>query len=242
VVVDRSAADGTTEIRAIFARYEGVRGDDVLDLLGQDAPARTLEACGGTGPRGFLDPSASVELIDVGDVSVRLAGASATLVPTTFPDIGSMVAGVHYADATTLPVARPDADEYRVFVEGTGTVPPFDALTVAPLSPEGIRIAGEPIENVPVVLRGEDLVLQWEPIDPRETIEIVVRVEGRTARCRASDDGAFRIPGPVLLGLSPSDEAELRIRRVRYEPFDAPTFDEGWLRLTAGRTATFALR
>ncbi len=108
-------ADGAL-ITAAFARYQGLAEGEVLPLLGTSARVDT-DACmlvdGAVEGPGLLIPGSgsTVELIDAGTVEVGLAGstiATTRLVPRTFPDVASVMAGVFYAGEATLPLGGHD--------------------------------------------------------------------------------------------------------------------------------------
>lgn len=246
--VERSEGAGRTVLRAAFARYHGVEGDAVLDLLGSGSPAE-LGTC------AFVDAAedpiasdAEVELLDVGALSVSLADAETRLSPSTFPDLASVLVGVFYAGDAALPLPEAEVDEYRFSAEGGDEVGAFDVVVPAPAAPSGLALIGADGTSAALhgdlaeITRAGALELTWDGEDPRDYVELELDAAGQTLACTARDVGSLRIPHEELALLDPDGEARLVVRRVRVSPFDVSGIDVAFARIVAVRTQPLAIR
>lgn len=249
--VERSAVDGTgrTVLRAAFARYQGIDGNSVMQLLGTRSAAE-VGACALVDPADELGAEdADVELLDVGALRVAVADTEASLSPRTFPDLASVLAGVFYAGDAPLAMPEPEVDEYRFVADGGVEVGAFDVSVPAPSDPSGVRLvgadgtfAGLDGARLTEVTRAGALTLQWDAEDPRDLMEIEVSSGVQTLACLAHDEGAFRIAATDVSLLAPDAEARLVVRRVRVTPFDAVGIDAAFARVAAARSFPLAVR
>jgi hypothetical protein len=237
-------ADGAL-ITAAFARYQGLSEGDVLPLIGTSARAE-LDACVlvddalSADAIAAFDPAASdVELIDAGTVEVRLADVTTRLVPRTFPDVASVMAGVFYAGEATLPLPSQD-DAYVLRSAGSGQVGAFE-LSLASPSEVTVVVFGD---DDGAVARDRMLEFSWLPgaTADGDVVEIELASRGGTLACRATDDGSFRIEPSVLANLAADSDAELLVRRVRTRSFTAEGLDSAYARLAITRTERVVVR
>ncbi len=236
-----SADAPPAQLGAAFARYQGLSGDAVVGLLG-GRPAGGLDACGaaGTAPETLGAADASVELLDVGVISVRVRDAEARLVPRTFPELARVAAGFFYAGDAALGTVRADLDVYTFRAEGSAELPGFEVAVPAPGELLEVRVDGVPVHEGAeaagaLITRDHDLELAWEGLDPRDQVEIELVSEGASVICRARDDGGFRVPAAALAPLAADAGARLVMRRVRVQPFDAAGVDAAYVRVASTR-------
>jgi len=243
VQVEREAGEDDPDVAtpravlgAAFARYRGLDGRAVIELLGGRAVPVGACALAGADGAAFAAPEAEVELMDVGDLEVRVAGTRTRLVPRAFPDLAGLVSGAFYAEDATLGPAVAEVDEYVVRADGSEAVPPFEVVVVAPPGFSEVMVDGVEAGAVDGLTRGEDVELAWDGGDPRDRVEIDVAAGGDVLQCVARDDGAFRVPGALLAELQGDEEARLVFRRVRQQTFDAEGVDTAWVSVATSRT------
>jgi hypothetical protein len=233
------------QLGAAFARYRGLSGDAVVGLLGGRA-AGALDACGAPDaePEARGEAGASVDLLDVGVIEVRVGDAEARLVPRTFPELARVAAGFFYAGDATLGEVRADLDVYTFRAEGSRELPGFEVAVPAPGALGEVRVDGELARETERVgiLRDRDLEFTWEGLDPRDQIELELVSEGASVLCRARDDGSFRVPAASLGTLAPDAGARLVMRRVRVQPFDAAGVDVAYVRVATTRVFDAVVR
>jgi hypothetical protein len=163
-----------------------------------------------------------VDLLDAGRLEVQVEGDEAPLSARTFPELGSFVAGVFYAEDVQLPRAEPEEDEYRIVASGSEQVPAFDVVVVAPSAPSGVMVDGTRADGSATLPRNRAASLTWNAGDPRDRIDIRLTAGGKLLECTVRDDGSFRMGRDVLSELDADEQARLMLRRVRAQRFDVP--------------------
>lgn len=191
----------------------------------------------------------SIELIDVGDVTMRPLAAlgaipaadtpSMPLAARAFPDVGDLVSGVFYTsrDAQSdLPAGVTYA------VEGTGStlVDRFSIEADAPLAPADVRIGDALLREGVVIPEGAPTAVRWQapPAASRgrylmDLVIIDVRGEGQPAvRCAFRDEGEAVLPAAALRTTSSGagSAATIAFHRIRRRVFAASGVDSGELR------------
>jgi hypothetical protein len=229
---------------AAFAQYRGVDGRAVVALLGGQ-PIDT-EQCRVVGADlGGLDSvddfaGGQVELFDVGELEVGVAGTRARMLPRTFPDLAGSVTGAFYAEDATLAVVQPEQDEY--VIRGNGERAGFEVLLVAPPGLQDLLVDGDRAVDVTELTRGLDIAIRWEAGDPRDRIEVALQAAGVELQCAARDDGHFVVPGELTTWLDADEGAGFLLRRVRREPFEAMDFDAAWASVATTQELRVSLR
>ena len=245
VRIDRDSEAELSGARAVlgaaFAQYRGLDGRDVLALLGSHSAE--IETCRVQGMEegAFATPDAEVELIDAGELEVRVAGTRTELFARTFPDLAGMVGGVFYAEDATLAPARADVDEYVVAASGR-ELPSFEVVAVAPPGLTEVLVDGAAAEDGVSIERGFDVTFEWDAGDPRDRVEIEIAAAGQVVECAARDDGSFRLDGQTLAWLGADEEARVVVSRVRTQPFDVAGLDAAWVSVASSRTLRAAVR
>lgn len=245
VQVERQGSKGMPELsepravlNAVFARYSGLEGQDALQLLGVAQRGPETDECALLGAKDPLypGPDAQVELLDVGKIDVRVAGSDAQLTPRMFPELGSLVSGVFYAEDAELAQTRADVDEYHIVASGGARVAPFEVVGVGPPAPAGVVVGGFSAKDKPTVVRSRALEIVWDPGDPRDRIDLQLASGSQAIACVAHDDGLLQVPADLMAQLDPDTTARLVMKRVRVQPFDAPGIDVAWADLISTRT------
>lgn len=194
------------------------------------------------GSRGFEAVRGGLELLDVGDVILRVRdnsseaadgqGADLWLAPRAFPDVGEVVSGVFY---TSPDASQPIPVPARYAVSGTGSTSadPFVLELSAPAALDGLTIDGsslprsraisdpglEPPQAEPslVVRPGRDLVLAWSPAVGASDLVYVDIGGAEPHRCTFIDDGHAILPGALIDAdpKAPTSELQLSVHRFR---------------------------
>ncbi|HEY3816168.1 MAG TPA: hypothetical protein VGL81_03305 [Polyangiaceae bacterium] len=216
----RVAAPATVDdaLRAIGAALElPARGTcaSVHTLAGESAPS---------------DVSPSVELVDVGAVSLETNGVETRLTPRQLPDVTDVVTGFVYARSPD-PALLPAAAKYVVHVAGGIGVMPFDAVAMAPVDPVSIRLAGED-ERAGVVVTSSALELTWTPDGSDDVVYVDIRPSG--VRCVFEDGGRSSLPAALF-----EDDGTIVLHRLRREALGVPGTDSGEIRFDFARSVSY---
>jgi len=175
VLVERVvAADGAaqTYVSAKFMRL-GTPADPELAerMVGStlDLPevgtCRRLAADRMSGKTPALGSLGAIELIDVGDVTLRTGPSAMTLAARAFPDVGDLVSGMFYTsrDSTSdLPVGA----TYLLEGSGSGAVERFAIEAEAPAAPEDVRVGDVALGEGPVIGASTSALLHWRAAEP----------------------------------------------------------------------------
>jgi hypothetical protein len=246
-----------TNVDAVFARYQGLAADDVLELLGTPARSTPLSGCrwDASAVPDLLPADAVVDLLDVGVLNAEIGNEPMVLRGRLFPAVQSLLAGTIYAERLPLPVPLDEGQEIRIFGTGSGSVGPLEITLPAPAAPGGVQVGGVRLADHPgaddgavnytdeiTVDRSKHLWVLWDPGDPRDRIEIELRAGGRHLRCGTTDDGSFQVRMEALSAMPVDEAAQMTIARVRREALDVAGIDEAWARLVSRRAAFVALR
>ncbi len=238
VLVDRVAADGATQtnVSAKFMRLSGAADPEAAErIVGSrldlpptgDCVVLTDEDADGSA----IASLGSIELLDVGDVTLRAGGSPLALAPRAFPDVGALVSGVVYTsrDAQT---ELPAPATYVLETTGSQALDAFALEAEAPSAPEDVRIAGEELDpaHPAVILEGNGVSVRWRaaPTSHDELIYVDVAspTNGAAVRCAFNDTGEAVIPASLLrtdtFGRLPAT-ASVGVHRVRLGSFGLST-------------------
>ncbi len=241
------AAAPKVMVNGVFARHAGVERDEVLRILNLpntlDSVTRELVegACVVT-VRDYGDANigqrdgAFVDLIDAGDLQIRLDGIDRLLRRRTFPDIFPMVSGLTYEGE--LPNLRDIHSLGRVSIESHGSheIGNFGASVTAPPIPRLLEVGGSHITtDYASIDWSTDLDIKWQVQNPDPSqspvfveIKVVQLDQSASLHCRVPDKGSAGINLAELAPLAnqADDDAtiSLVVRRVRRTHFMAPKF------------------
>lgn len=235
----RFAREVRFEGQGHFARYAVIDADRVPTILGiADDEQTPLDSCRVVDSAEELDraltsvdPTAEVQLLDAGRVTVKGPVDDIALVAKHYPELTPYVAGVVYGSEEALPLTFEPGAVYEVVGAGGEEIGPFEAQVQAPRA--------FPSLDVPIYRRGSDLDLRWseagEVSDPMLiTISWSSREGAREVRCRVRDDGSFIVAHELLAAMPPANRmalAEVSAVRTRRVPLAAPGASRGWLLL-----------
>jgi hypothetical protein len=249
VLVERSATEGgivQTNVSAKFMRLssgadpdlaERVVGGSWLDL---PAPGEcTIIAPFGAAEEPALSGLGSIELLDVGDLTIQAGSKAIPLAARAFPDVGALVSGVFYTSRD----ARSDLPapaRYVLESNGSGTLDRFAIEADAPAAPEDVRVGDVSLADGVVLEEGTGALVHWRAgqTEAHKSEADVVYVDlttpsGTGIRCSYNDTGEGAIPaslvGSKTWGALPAS-ATISVHRVRQGSFTAAGIDEGDLR------------
>lgn len=258
VLVERSTADGAapqTNVSAKFMRLSATADPDLVErVVGStfDRPSTgecaAMSAFGGDEPAAGLSALGSIELLDVGDVTVRtrsLGGTEAEdnqempLAARAFPDVGDLVFGVFYTSrdaASDLPAPA----RYAFETSGSALLDRFAFEAEAPPGIEEIRIDEDDLADGVDLVEGSSAALSWaaDASHAQASADDLVIVDlsaasGAIVRCTFKDEGHGVIPGAFLraeaLGPLPAS-LTITVHRVREASFSATGMDLGEVR------------
>jgi hypothetical protein len=178
-----------------------------------------------------------IELVDVGDVALRIRGGAdpgAPVVPSmplaarAFPDVGDLVSGVFYTSRDAESDLPADA---TYALEGTGSaqIDRFSIEAEAPPAPEDVRVGDAPLREGIALAPGAASTVQWRPATPAagargDLVVIDVRdASGAVVRCAFKDEeGNATLPASALHGAAPGgpiDTASIAFHRIRRRSF-----------------------
>lgn len=189
VFVERAEGVGSirTNVSAKFfyASAEEVGAAD--ELVGFDVPRPPVGECVTLLDASMLDvPEVSIDLLDVGDVSLRVPGSTrdAWLSARAFPDVGDLVSGVFYT-SPDRELGLPAPGEYRITVGciddecSSRTVADVELAASAPVGPSGVSAQLD---------RAGDLEVVWEVASDDVEVFVDVLTE-RPLRCSVGSAG-----------------------------------------------------
>lgn len=254
--LERNVGSDDEQVRlsasAKVARFRGIDGDGLLKLLG--AELRDLESCGAA---SALDPgvsaSAQVDLLSVGNITVRLGDTQHSLAPRLFPALATTAAGWFYAGGVELPAQLGGNEEFVLSAPGEAGDGKFEVLGATPSEVQGLTLSGVQLDadaSSPIALgtsrvelrRGEAAELSWEPEAAGDRIELEIFSGGTAIACAARDDGQFNLSRAQLRLLEADESASLVIRRVRVLPVEMASIESAYVRIASARTFVLPIR
>jgi hypothetical protein len=231
-VTQNDGAPARVVANAKVARYTGIDGGAVLSLLG--ASDRDGEGCTVASRLNdlSLNPEARVELLSIGDISVRAGGRTQQLSPRLFPDLAATASGWFYAGNGELAA---ELDEYTIGAPGEQGVGRFELSVAAPADVAALDVAGVGLDDGGALSRAHDAELTWEPEDLRDRIELEVYAGTSVLSCTVRDDGHFVLPQTKLVSLESDPQASLVARRVRVISADMQGIETAYVRVATSR-------
>ena len=231
------------QLTGVFGRFDVAVRSDAMAFITNRVPSRDLnvDACSVPAPvfeRGGIYKKldqATVELLDVGDLTVAFGSRNLPISTRTFPDLLKVIVGVVYSADGNQGVFYNPNTTYTLKASGGSGVGPFEVALEAPMELEGIRVNRiAPSAQVPLLQRKRPAVLQWDGLELGD--EIVMDLQWTSMgspwsmSCRLRDDGYF-VVSPVLTRMLPDHLAaadeELTFSRVRQVSYRAEGLNSG---------------
>jgi hypothetical protein len=216
VVVDRTVSDESSrgEASARFVRLRGAIDDGALRLVGAGLDLPPVGECATVRDH---TSSRSVQLLDVGAISIEANNQRVALAQRQVPDVVDLVSGSVYSariDQATIPSGASVA----VMVGGSADVPAFSVRAKTPDAPAAVRLT----------LDGSSADLTWAAGGD------AIYVDVGSTRCAFADDGHGVIPTSAF-----AEEGTLTVHRVRREKLSIPGLDGGELRFDFARAVAY---
>jgi len=249
VLVERSASEGggvQTNVSAKFMRLSAAADADVAERvvggswLELPLPGECSMMLGGAEETPPLAGLGSIELLDVGDLSIQAGKTRFPLATRAFPDVGDLVSGVFY---TSRDASRdlPAPARYVLENSGSATLEHFAIEADAPSAPEAVRVGDVALVDGVTLEEGNATVIRWQAggtnADNHKTGDLVyvdlTAPSGTGVRCTFNDAGEGTLPASVLTnkiwGASPASAA-LSVHRIRQGRFAVAGIDTTELR------------
>jgi hypothetical protein len=241
VVVERMVGgDGAaqTSVSAKFMRLSAPVDPELAErVVGTKLDLPAPGTCRPSTPASVRTRGArgSIELMNVGDLSVRGGTARMPLAVRAFPDVGDLVSGMFYTSEDTAS-DLPAGAMYTLEGTGAGLVDRFSVEVEAPASLEDVRINGGALADGLIVDEGSPLSVRWRGPEGLRTGGDVVLVDvsadsGASVRCAFQDDGHGVLPAWVVGNVG---SATLTVHRLRQRAFASPGVDTGEVRFDLG--------
>jgi hypothetical protein len=184
-------------------------------------------------------PTGSIELIDVGDVTLRAGADAMPLAARAFPDVGELVSGVFYTSrdaASDLPAGA------TYTLEGTGSafVDRFSVEADAPPALADVSVDDAVLTEGVTLDADTAATVRWRAAEgrdaarPGDVVFVDVSAQsGAQIRCVFQDEGRGVLPAwvlrPATLGALPA-ALTVAVHRVRERSFLASGLDLGEVR------------
>ncbi len=226
LTIARDGDQVSSAATAQFVRYRGLEPASVPSLLGvADVAGIELGTCRSFDGTAALDQAlaqaaqsgAEIALLDAGRLELAAGGNHAAMSQHAYPDVMPFVAGMVYGlgpDMTPAP-----GQLFELSGDGGEDIGPFSVSVLAP--------SEYPHLSAGSIVPGSDLELSWQPLDAAsEPLLIELKWPGRkgtrTVRCQVFDEGKFRVPAPLLAGLSDATQSSLTATRSARSRLSAP--------------------
>lgn len=233
-----ASADRASVERVLGARLDLPALGDCAELTPPDPAPADFAAAG------------PIELLDVGDVTLRMGDQAMPLAPRAFPDVGGFVSGVFY---TSRDAERdlPPSLAYVLEASGSSEKGPLRVPAEAPAPLELITVEGAPLESDPLLEEGSSVRLGWTASgSPSDFVYVDLAPasgasRGPGLRCAFGDAGEGVIPAEVLAQVASgaeSDEVSISLHRVRQLAFSTSEVEHGEIRFDLSVGARLAVR
>jgi hypothetical protein len=227
-----SAAPHSTAI-ARFIRGVGI-DDATLQMLGASNDLPKPGTCAGVSAR--VSNSRAVELLDVGAVTIDVAGHASLLAPRNVPDMNDLVWGVVYSartDGEDAPLSGP----ISIRVAGSKDVGALSIDIADMRAPEGVAFDDAP---PPLTLRGNDDVhVTWTAAAAsRDIVYFEVDNGTETLTCAYDDSGSATLPASIFAAV-PAGAGSIVVHRLHREAVTTRGIDEGEARFDFARVYDF---
>lgn len=217
VAVERTSdpVDGVqAQASARFLRVSATTStDEALSAVGAGLELPAVGTCAAVGtldqtPTSAAGSAPTVELVNVGTVSLEAAGGQTVLWPRQLPDVTDVVSGVVYARAAADPSAFPPSTRYLVRVGGDGLAP-LEMVAWAPGPADDIRVAGEDAGQV--LASSAAIDLSWTTSSGGDDL-VYVDVSPHDVRCVFGDTGSASLSTVFL-----DEQGALVVHRLHRE-------------------------
>lgn len=154
-----------------------------------------------------------LELLEAGEVSIRVDGTVTRLALNLFPPSGS-ASGVIYTTPDQLAALPPDVS-YSISATGSDAIPPLSLQEDAPRTLDNVTVGGQPLERATHLVAGQPLDFTW--LEGEATDRVFVELSGSdtSVLCTFSDEeGSGSVPAALTAKLG-QDPVRIGLHRVR---------------------------
>lgn len=228
VVVERMAGPGdqirTDAVGARFVRVrQGLVDDPALRMAGVAEELPALGTCAVPSDGAPTVTGRSVELLDVGQVTLVADVKSTTLLPRTMPDPAGVLSGVVYS-SRSADVFAPGASVLLRAGGGPDLVDGFSIQVTAPRDVADVRVTSS----------GAAYDVAWDAADA--DVHDVVYVDLLSASSRVLVRcTSFDAAGRLSLPIAATDDAFVAVHRLHKESFKAKGIEPGEVRFDVAR-------
>ncbi len=216
-----------------LVRYRNLDAESAQVLAGVPAEVPALGRCVLADAESNLEdtlatapPDAVVQMLDAGEILVRLAGQSVKLSPRYLPDVLPFVSGVAYdSDMPSVAPLEPAArEEALITAFGGEEVGPFSTSVEVPAVP-----------HILALVRGDNgLSVTWTQEGEDHVTVVLSRDTGPSLRCSVADSGQLLVPAADLGRFLDGGhgDATVAVERARHGRFAAKGLASGELVVT----------
>jgi len=251
VLIERTVSAGESARAEAVARFVRLRGgtvdDEALRMVGAAIDFPAMGTCAQLGVARAREPETgaarTVELVNLGAITVEANGARLYLQPRRLPDIVDLVSGVVYSTRAPAPEALPAETSYVLRASGRPDLDlaPFAAVATAPSEPSDLLVAGQDARTPGglVIAPEAPTELSWGAGGPEDVIYVDVTQSAatgpRNVRCLFDDAGR------AIIGAASFTEGDgtMTVHRLHRESFQARGIDAGEIRFDFARVVTF---
>lgn len=229
------------DVIAMFPKYLASQHPNIREILDTHVPQSdlTLDTCSIPEPQ-FLSgkdkkPTASISLLDAGDMFIETEFKKILIPTRTFPDLLKVIDGVIYSATPSHGIEFIPGQTYTLKNHGTDNIGSFEVVLAAPNDLGDITVGGIfPMEGIPVIGSRRPTQITWEGEEYGD--EVIADINwidmGLSWKmvCRMKDDGQFVIPSSITKQMSSElteQTHEMRLSRVRQVSFAAPFISYG---------------
>jgi len=234
-----------THVSAKFMRLPAAADPDLAErVVGSRLDLPAAGECMAVAPLASEDTSSAlaalgtVELLDVGDLTMKTGDSVTPLAARAFPDAFGLVSGVFYTSrdaAADLPAPA----KYVLEGSGSAAVERFTIEADAPAAPSDVFVGGAALGEEVVVESEGGALVRWRSdgsgaAQAGDLVYVdITATSGAALRCAWNDEGRGEVPSSMLrsgaLGSLPT-AATVAVHRVRLGAFVGPGIDLGEVR------------
>lgn len=234
-----------TNVSAKFMRLAASADPELAErVVGSRLDLPAAGECMAVSPLAGEDTSSAlsalgtIELLDVGDLTMKTGDSVTPLAARAFPDAFGLVSGVFYTSrdaAADLPAPA----KYVLEGSGSSSIDRFAIEADAPAAPDEVRVGDAALGDEVVIEGGSSAVVRWRSdaalsAQAGDLVYVdITAASGAALRCAFNDEGRGEVPASILrggvLGALPA-AATLSVHRVRLGTFIGPGIDLGEVR------------
>ena len=154
-----------------------------------------------------------LELLEVGDVSIRADGTLTRLALNLFPPSGSAAGVIYTTPDQSAPL--PPGTSYAIVATGSDSIPPLSIQQDAPSALRDVTLGGVPLERASALAAGQPVDVTWSVGEAADRVFVELVGSDASVFCSfADEDGAGSVPGALIAKLG-AEPVRLAIHRVR---------------------------